>query len=57
MVIKDSPLIASYSAAVDGKGGSQLAVKLRKPGKVIWAQMLPAVGDKKPRVVVDIAAQ
>lgn len=54
--VSGSPLVESYTAAPDGQGGTLVTVKLRKSGKIIWAQALPA-GGKSPRVVVDIAAQ
>jgi hypothetical protein len=54
--VTDSPLIASYTAAPDGRGGTLVTVQLNQPGKIIWAQTLPA-GGKNPRVVVDIAPQ
>lgn len=55
--VTDSPLVASYEAVSDGKGGTQLAVQLRQPAKVLWAQTLSAVDGKPPRIVVDIAPQ
>lgn len=54
--VSGSPLVESYTAAPDGQGGTLVTVKLRQPGKIVWAQALPA-GGKSPRVVVDIASQ
>ena len=55
--VGDSPLVTSYEAVPNGKGGTQMAVQLRQPAKVLWAQTLPAVGGKGPRLVIDIAPQ
>ena len=50
-----SPLIASYNALPDGQGGTQLAVQLRRPAQVLWAQSIPPAAGKGSRVVIDIA--
>lgn len=54
--VEDSALISGYQAVSDGKGGTNLSVQLRKPVKVLWAQTLPSVGNKDPRIVIDISA-
>lgn len=50
-----SPLIASYAAGADGQGGTRLSIQLNGAAKVLWAQSLPAVDGKGPRVVLDLA--
>jgi N-acetylmuramoyl-L-alanine amidase len=50
-----SPLIASYVAQPDGKGGTQMNIQLRRPGKVVFAQYIPPSAEHSPRIVVDIA--
>ena len=50
-----SALVASYAAASNGQGGAQMAVQLRQPVKVLWAQALAAVDGKGPRLVIDVA--
>ncbi|MCB9989656.1 MAG: AMIN domain-containing protein [Rhodospirillales bacterium] len=51
----NSPLIASYNAIPDGQGGTQLAIQLRRPAQILWAQSIPPAAGKGNRVVIDIA--
>jgi len=53
--IQGSPNVASYIAAPDGAGGTEMAVTLKQPARIVWAQYLPPSGDNGPRIVVDIA--
>jgi N-acetylmuramoyl-L-alanine amidase len=50
-----SPLIASYVAQPDGRGGTQMNIQLRQPGKIVFAQYIPPSAEHSPRIVVDIA--
>lgn len=49
-----SHLIAGYNASPDGAGGTNLAIQLRRPAQISFAQALPAAGDKGDRVVIDL---
>jgi hypothetical protein len=54
--VAGSPLVASYSAAPDGQGGTTLTLQLRAAAQVAMAQSLPpAAPGKGHRVVLDIA--
>jgi len=53
--VEESPLIMSYNVGPDGQGGTQMALQLSRPVKVLWAETLPSVGNKGPRLVIDIA--
>lgn len=54
-MLKNAPLVASYSVSSDGQGGSRMAIQLRAPVKVLLAEhMAPAAG-KGHRIVLDIA--
>lgn len=54
-VVQNSVLVKSYQASSDGQGGTRLAIQLKKDAKVMWAQPIPSVGGKDPRIVIDIA--
>lgn len=54
-VLNNAPLVASYSATPDGHGGTRMAVQLRKPVKVLWADNMPPAAGKGYRIVVDLA--
>lgn len=49
-----SSVVAGYSAAPDGAGGTNLAIQLRRPAQVSFAQALPPGGGKGDRVVIDL---
>jgi N-acetylmuramoyl-L-alanine amidase len=55
MQIINSPVIASYTAAPDGQGGTQMMFQLKKQAQVIWAKQLPAAAGSVPRIVMDVA--
>ena len=50
-------MIASYTVTPDGQGGSVVAVKMKKPVSVNWADILPPSGDGGYRLVIDMAAK
>lgn len=49
-----SPFVAGYQAAPDGTGGTLVAIQLKQPAQVLWAQTLPSVGGRHPRLVLDV---
>jgi hypothetical protein len=50
-----SPMVAAYSAQAGQGGGTEVDLKLRKPGKVVFAQYIAASEGHSPRIVMDIA--
>lgn len=54
-LVPDSPLLASWSAEPDGKGGTRVAILLKQAAKVVMAQALPAAPGKDARIVIDLA--
>lgn len=53
--VQNSALVQSYQASSDGQGGTRLAIQLKKAAQVMWAQPIPSVAGKDPRIVIDIA--
>ncbi len=53
--VSDSAMISSYSASPDGRGGTRMALQLKKAGQVSWAQHIPPADGKGHRVVIDIS--
>lgn len=53
--IGKSPLVASYKAMPNGAGGTQLAIQLKAPVRVDWAQVVPAANALPDRLVLDIS--
>jgi hypothetical protein len=49
-----SKLVDSYSATPDGQGGYLVAVKLKQPVSVSWANIMPPGTDSGYRVVFDL---
>lgn len=52
--VQNSMLVQSYQASSDGQGGTRLAIQLKEDAQVMWAQPIPSVGGKDPRIVIDI---
>ena len=52
-MVQNSPLVAAYTVIPNGQG-SQLAVQLKRPANVQWAEFLGPTGNKNPRIVLDI---
>lgn len=55
--INYSSLVSSYQVFADGAGGVQLAVQLKRPAQVTWANIVSPVGQKDYKLVLDIAAR
>lgn len=51
-----NPLISGYKAQPSGNGGTQLLLQLRKPGRLIGSNALPAASGKGHRIYFDIGA-
>ncbi len=55
--VANSPLIQSWKAVPDGKGGAIMTISLRRAVKVLSAETLSAAeNDNQPRIVVDLAS-
>ena len=52
--VSGSDMIAAYSASPDGQGGTRMAIQLKKPGQISWAQYIPPSEGKGHRVVIDV---
>jgi hypothetical protein len=52
--LASSPLVASYNAAPDGKGGTRLAIQLKQAAQVGWAQSIASPETGGSRIVIDV---
>lgn len=53
-IVESSPLVASYNAVSDGKGGTRLAVQLKQAAQVGWAQSIASPEMGGSRIVIDV---
>jgi hypothetical protein len=53
--VSDSAMVSAYSASPDGQGGTRMALQLKQPGQISWAQYIPPSAGKGHRVVIDVA--
>lgn len=51
---QNASLVQSYKAIPDGQGGVAVTMLLQKPGRVVWAQALPATDKDSARIVIDL---